>query len=376
MKRVMVDARISWASGIGRYAANAVPLVARALPDTHFDILVTPDDAQSARQAARLADNLYVREIDLPAFSAAEQWRIPALARSYDLAWFVNYWVPLTLRTPFIAVVHDMLHLQPALFPASRAKRLLARRVFHHLHRHAAGLSFDSRFTQREFERMIGKPRQAVVGGIGIDHDGWQAFDPATPPAKEQRLLLVAANKVHKNFEIAINAFARSRTSPAWNLTIVSPDAKLRSSIDVDAMVGPDMKIEVLTGISNDDLRDLYGRAAIVLMPSRYEGFGLPLLEGLQSGAQVISSTAPSLVEVGQGAQVNYVDPSDREGWIAAIETECRLFDQGGVPAAIRAVNMRHALSYSWDKVARETLRLFAMSMPSVHHENAKALQS
>lgn len=364
MTRILVDARVGWASGIGRYSANAVPGVARALPGTQFDLLVTPEDGARARQVADGLANLRIVEIDLQPFAAAEQWRIPRLARDYDLTWFVNYWVPLAFRSPFIAVVHDMLHLEPTLFPASRPKRALSRRTFHHLRKHAAGLSFDSRFTQREFERLIGIPRRAIVGGIGIDHDGWQLFDPATPPAKETRLLLVAAPKVHKNFGVAIDAFARARIADHWTLTIVGPDAKLRSFVDLDALVNDTGRVEVLSGLSNAALRDLYGRAAAVLMPSRYEGFGLPLLEGLQSGAQVISSTAPSLVEVGQGAAVTFVDPSDTEGWVTAIESECRRFDDGQVSSSVRSHNMRHAGTFDWDSVVRKTVPLIQASLP------------
>lgn len=371
MSRILVDARVGWPSGIGRYSANVVPRVARAMSGTQFDLLVTPGDAKRAEAVAGALSNVSVHVIDLAPFAAAEQWRLPRLARNYDLVWFVNYWVPLALRTPFIAVVHDMLHLEPKLFPASRAKRILSRRTFHHLRRNASGLSFDSRFTQREFERLIGTPRRALVGGIGIDHDGWRPFDPVSPPAKEQRLLLVAAAKLHKNFRIAIDAFIRARIPTSWTLTIITPDANLRSSIDVDAMVNPDAQIETRTGISNEELRDLYGRSAIVLMPSRYEGFGLPLLEGLQSGAQVISSTAPSLIEVGQGAQITFVDPDDLQGWVLAIEEECRRFDEGLVSPSIRSANMRHALTYDWDSVAHDTLDLIAASMPRANKDYA-----
>lgn len=370
MTRILVDARIGWASGIGRYSANAVPLVAQAMPGTEFELLVLPDDEARAHHVARAAPNLAVRVIDLPPFSLAEQWRLPNLARGYDLVWFVNYWVPFFLRTPFIAVVHDMLHLETGLFPASWVKRAVSRRVFHHLRRDASGLSFDSRFTQREFERFIGKPRHAVVGGIGIDHDGWRPFDPTQPPVKEQRILLVAAAKKHKNFRIAVDAFARADLPPSWTLTIVTPDAKLRSSIDIGALVDRTERIDIQSGLSNDALRDLYGRAAIVLMPSRYEGFGLPLLEGLQSGARVISSTAPSLVEVGQGAQLTFVDPGDLEGWTAAIATEARLFIENEISLESRGENMRHALRYNWDGVARRTVQLIEAALPELLMRN------
>jgi hypothetical protein len=105
-------------------------------------------------------------------------------------------------------------------------------------------------------------------------------------------------------------------------------------------------------------LRQVFADTAILLMPSLYEGFGLPLAEGLQAGAQCISSTASSLVELGQGARITFVDAMDLEGWTAAIEAECGRFDAGRVSRAETSANMQHALLFTWDDVAQRAAHL------------------
>jgi len=358
MTSVLVDARLSWASGIGRYVANTLPRVASELPEVAFELLVTPANMDRASIACAGVSNIKVTAIELEAFTLAEQWRLGRLAKGHDLTWFTSYWVPLAFRRPFVVTIHDMLHLEPKLFPASLLKRTLSRMTFAHVARRASGILYVSRFTRREFERRFGGSRATAVSRLGIDHIGWTLFDPDRSMTKERRILLVAAPKQHKNFEIAVSAFTLAQLEPGWTFTIVLPQQDLRSSIDVGALARARSDIEIHTAISNGELRALYEKSAILLMPSLYEGFGLPLAEGLQAGAICVSSTAESLVELGQGANVTWVNPRDLEGWVKAIEDSSRSWDADNVDRAALADNMRHAASFRWADVANATAAL------------------
>lgn len=363
--RILVDARIGWGSGIGRHAANMVPRVAALLPQLNFDVMVCGESEQVAHAATRMQPNITVIVSGIGPFSLSEQLRFNRIAQGYDFVWFTNYWVPLAYRGRFIAIVHDLLHQESALFPASRAKRILSWLTFRHVSRSAQAICFVSRFSKREFERRFGRHPRSVVTSCGIDHAGWKLFDPEAPPPKKPRLLVVAAAKKHKNFITAIKAFSRARIAPHWQLTIITPDDKLRSSIDVEQLALNADNVEFRQGVSNDELRAIYAETAILLMPSFYEGFGLPLAEGLQAGAVCISSTAPSLVELGLGAHVTYADPHDVDGWVQAIELECARFDTKEVSAEETRANMRHALQFTWDAVAEKAAILLADLLPS-----------
>lgn len=338
--------------------ANTVPRVAQILPEIQFTLRTTSSDSQRATAAMRSLPNITIETLDIAPFSLEEQFHIPRASTGHELTWFTNYCVPLGFRAPFVANVHDMLHQERTLFPAGAAKRTLSHLAFRHVGRRALGVFYLSRFTQREFERRYGVPRNPSVVSCGIDHDGWELFPPATPPVKHPRLLVVAAAKFHKNFRIAIDAFLRADIGEHWRMTIITPDDKLRSSIELSEMAAAGSRVDFAQGLSNDALRTLYGETAIVLIPSFYEGFGLPLAEGLQAGAQCIASTASALVEVGQGAQLTFVDPEDLGGWVKAIEDECARFDHGEVPDAERTANMQLAAGYSWDSVAGRTAEI------------------
>lgn len=358
--KILIDARLGWGSGIGRYVSNTVPLVAGLLPHVKFDLFVGANDLAAANAVAARAPNVRPVISPLEPFSIGEQLRFPSRAKGYDLVWFTNYWVPLLFRGKHYTMVHDMLHLERDLFPASIPKRILSYLTFRHVAASASGISFLSRFSQREFERRFTSQARSVVASCGIDHSDWALFDPQSPPTKERRLLVVAAAKKHKNFRIAVDAFLRAQVSPEWRLTIVTPNDKLRSSIDLAHFSESGSRVDFRQGLSNEELRDLYGSTAILLMPSLYEGFGLPLAEGLQAGAICISSTAGSLIEVGQGADITFLNGNDLEAWVTAIETECRRFDEGRFDQSVTIANMQHAGQFKWDNVAQKITGLLS----------------
>jgi glycosyltransferase involved in cell wall biosynthesis len=349
MTKLLVDARVGWGSGIGRFIVNAVPGVARAMPDVRFDIMVEEQDANRAVAELGEAANVTVRPIKIRAFSSREQVLLPKMAAGYNLTWFTNYWVPLAWKGPFVTTVHDLLHLDHDLFPASPVKRALARQTFAKVCRNARAVMFDSRFSERAFHDQIGLPAASHTIHLGIDHRDWPAMTPRPWAEKERRIVVVAAAKTHKNFRMILNAWTKARIPPDWCLTIVTPNEQLRSSIDVAALAAGQRTIDLRQGISNTELRDLYDAAAVVVTPSLYEGFGFPLLEGLQAGAWCISSTADSMVEMAEGTFLQFVNGRDLEGWIAALEDSCAAIDRSRFDhAPLVASNIERVSRYQW----------------------------
>ncbi len=364
-RRILIDARLPWGSGIGRYVCNIVPPVAARLPETSFVLLVAPADAARAAAAVAGCPNVHIQETGIRPFSMQEQLSLPALARGYDLTWFTNYWVPLRWRGRFVATVHDLIHLDPA-FPASPVKRLLAVRAFARIRSAAAHVIFVSRFTARAFERRIGAPPPASVVHHGIDHavgPTHVSVSVADPNSRKRMALTVGAAKEHKNIPLLLEAW-QELDVPDWRLVVVTPADDLRSSIDLAKLADGIENVEVLRGIGDAELDDLYARAGFVVIPSRYEGFGLPLLEAMRAGAPVISSTADALVEVASGALIPFVAPADRTGWVQAMGHMVAQYERHDeAAAAVVAHNAAIAQAFTWDRAAELTAGILTRAL-------------
>lgn len=317
-------------------------------------MLVPVHHAVSAEQAFADTANLRIVTSAIVPFSSAEQVALPRHARGYDLTWFTNYWVPLAWRGRFVVTVHDMLHLLPDLLPASWPKRAVARQTFAKVRRDAAAVMFDSRFTERAFAQMVGAPRgHGVTVPLGGDHLDYGIPKPVA--ARSRRLLVVAASKKHKNFALLFEAWRRARVAEGWALTVITPGEMLRSSVDIAAMAGQEGRIDIRRGVSNAELAQLYADSAILLMPSLYEGFGLPLLEGMLAGALCVSSAAGSMVEIAEGAFVPFVNGDDLDGWVGAIEQACAIIDRNEPDLQpLIEHNITRARRFRWDHTAEQ----------------------
>lgn len=353
--KLLVDARVGWGHGIGRVIINMVPRVAFLRPDWAIDVLVPSDRVADAEEALGGAANLRILPCPVRPFSLGEQTALAPYGQGYTLTWFTNYWVPLLWKTQFVATVHDVLHLMPDLAPASRPQRALSRLTFAKVRRDARAVMFVSRFTEDAFNQAVGPPRHGVTVTLGGDHLDYGALRPVAQ--RTRRLLVVAAAKQHKNFALLFEAWRHAHVADHWTLTIISSDATLRNSVDVSQIAGQQGRIDIRSDVSNAELAALYADSAIVLMPSRYEGFGLPLLEGMLAGALCLCSNAGSMIEIAEGAFVHFVNGTDLVGWTGAIEDACAMIDCG-VPDLdpLLRHNIERAARFRWDRTAQEAV--------------------
>jgi glycosyltransferase involved in cell wall biosynthesis len=112
----------------------------------------------------------------------------------------------------------------------------------------------------------------------------------------------------------------------------------------------------VLTGyVPDEDLPALYNLAELLVYPSLYEGFGLPVVESMACGTPVITSDRSSLPEVAGGAAV-LVDPLSPGAIAAAI---CRVLGDGDLRDRMRRAGLENARRFSWEQTGRQLLALF-----------------
>jgi glycosyltransferase involved in cell wall biosynthesis len=264
----------------------------------------------AAWQALFPADQLIVLQDGGQRYSLQAQREWPALARAHrDVTWVWFHWdVPLwRMPARSVVYVHDRIHLRTS----GPLKRTVARAWMAHAMRRAGALVTGSAAIAAEL------PRAATVIPHGVRPRGAFTWQP------QEYLLTVGEPRPYKNFDLARRVAARLGIPHrhAW-------------------------------GVSDDELQALYAGARVVLVPSRAEGFGLPLLEAFAVGAPVVASDIGPLQEVSGGLAL-HVSPDDDNGWCEAV---ARLIADGGDPQARR----QRAAHFTWDATARALRALVA----------------
>jgi glycosyltransferase involved in cell wall biosynthesis len=262
----------------------------------------------------------------------------PRYARLLDGVDAVHY--PLTVpvprvRVPHALTLHDVQHLDLSqLF--SRRERVYRAVTYDRAARRADRVIVVSEFVKgRAVERLGLDPNRVRVTPLGLDHN---VFRPADEP-REPFLLYPARSWPHKNHARLFEAFAQLRSA--------RPDLRLVLTGDDGFGRVPD-GVEVRGRLPQAEVVGLMQRAAVLVFPSLYEGFGLPPLEAMACGCPVACSDAAALPEV-VGDAARLFDPHDPEAIAAGI------LDVLGDPAPWVQRGLLRAEQYSWDVTARLT---------------------
>lgn len=165
-------------------------------------------------------------------------------------------------------------------------------------------------------------------------------------------ILFVGTLQPRKNITRLIEAFSMLR-NPEVDLVIVGKKGWLYEEI----LVAPEKfhvrdNVKFLEFIEDDELASLYKQAEFFILPSLYEGFGLPVLEAMQQGCPVITSNVSSLPEVGGDAAL-YVDPENTSDIKEKME---KLLTDKTLQKDLIEKGKKQVKKFSWEKTAQETL--------------------
>ncbi len=179
----------------------------------------------------------------------------------------------------------------------------------------------------------------------------------------EQFVLTVTYPHYSKNLETLFHAYAALPAGVRLRLPLVvcchlPPKARAELLGLARALGFADDLL--LTGrVSDDALVGLYNAATMVVHPSRYEGFGLPVVEAMRCGTPVVTTTSSSLPEVGGDAAV-LVDPDDVVGMTSAIRA---VFDDPGLRDDMAERGLRHAARFDAAQLAAATLGCYLRAL-------------
>lgn len=357
-------------TGIGNYVAE----LAQALQQTpdigmqYFnglrwqDELVSepmPDYSRWAGMAKRLPGAYVFRRM-------LEQRRFNQGARTLrpDVYHEPSLW-PLNFNGPTVMTVHDLTHVH---FPQTQPKdrlREIERRLPSALAR-VSRILVDSAFIGQEIKKHFGVPEQKVVVAPLASS---AVFQPRVEQQLSVRLnnlglayrgfiLSVGTLEPRKNLLLTLKAHARlpAPLRERFPLLVVGMPGWQAQELDGALAQAVSAGHVRLAGyLDQADLACVTAAAKIMVFPSLYEGFGLPVLEAMASGTPVIASDCASLPEVA-GAAAAYVDPQDEDG---LTEQMRRLLEDDKAWMGQRIAGLERSVQFSWRKCAAITADVY-----------------
>jgi O-antigen biosynthesis alpha-1,3-rhamnosyltransferase len=324
-------------TGVDRYVRNLMAELVRQQPGWQLDIgvlrgggrpaadLIAAPNVRTPR--AKLADRAYRalvrRGVPVP-------FDLAAGVGAADVFVFPDFVVwPLLHRTPVVAFVYDLSFLHHADQADARHAEYLTAQVEATVRR-AATVVTISRTVRDEIVARYGIPADRVVSIYpAVDRTLFRPRDPDETAVTRARLglpsrylLLTGTLEPRKNLVAAIDAYDALPAAVRDEVALVLVGKTgWHSEPIVRAIHRPrDAGAVVQVGFASDeDLAAVYSAAEMLLFPSLYEGFGLPMVEAMASGIPVLAADRPVLAEVG-GPGVTLVDAEDTATFAAAVE--------------------------------------------------------
>ena len=269
-----------------------------------------------------------------------------------------------TSRAKLVVTSHDMQLFEPGAHAVDRwllQQRVKWRLLFRRLEKRAALFHAISAFSAERLEHFFPGTR----GRIRVIPNAVSAsfLRPPTPQGLEvletlgltdgPYLLLPGGLQFRKNAELVLAAWPEiQKQCPDLKLVITSHNAP------AFAERASSLPSVVLAGFQEEAaLVALYSAAEAVWFPSRYEGFGMPVLEAMACGAPVVCSNATALPEVAGGAAAAMVDP-DRRG--EHIDAVVGLLQNAEARARASRLGRERARLFTWDRSAQMLVDAFS----------------
>ncbi|UOY01224.1 glycosyltransferase family 4 protein [Blastococcus sp. PRF04-17] len=344
-------------SGVGRYVTGLVHGLAEISPElrprlTLFSVRgqLPADLPRGARRApgrfpARLLRPLWARTAFPP---------VEILSGPVDVFHGTNFVLPPAARAGGVVTVHDLAFLR---YPGTVTGDVAHYRdlVPRALRRARAVVTVSEAMADEIRAEYAWLTPRVFVAPNGVD-PSWARAQPASdedlrrlgiPP---RYVVFVGNMEPRKNLGTLLRAHtaARRQDPRVPPLVLVGP----AGWGDRWQGAAPDARDAVLAGyLPGDDLQRVVARATAVCMPSRYEGFGLPVLEAMAAGRPVLASDIPAHREIAQGHAI-LLPPDDTDAWAEALTGLDRMT---GGDAARRA----HAAGFTWARSAATHLEAY-----------------
>jgi len=335
-------------TGIGRYTANLIDSMKEIAPQHKIQVI-----RPGRERVMRTDRRLYWQQYGLP-----RQTRI----LKTDLLHVTGFDAPMRKPCPVVMTVHDLIGM---LFPKNLppVSRQYWSKWLPFSIRRADAVIANSETTRQDIVRLVGLPAKDIdVAPLGVE----ACFQPRPPDALkhfrsryhllEPFILYVGTIEPRKGIDTLIDALAiLARRLPHHLILAGQPGWRCRPIIDRISDHRLKHRVRVLDYVPEEDLPWLYAAAEAFALPSRYEGFGLPILEAMAAGTPVVCSNAAALPETA-GSAALLVPPNDSQALASSLAA---VIHDPSLAAQLREQGLIRAKTYSWIETAKATIGVY-----------------
>lgn len=319
--KIGIDAKVlcaKHATGLTNYAYNIFMELTSVMPDAllHF---YAPSSHDTTRLRMFANSTILIRKC--PSWASGNFWTkfmVSDMVRNDDIDVFV---APRTLyqrsiieNTPVVSIVHDMAHsVCPETMPVSY---MLAERLwFAGDVKNATKVVCVSHGTSERMQAMFGRTADAIANPAVSATLSPSSYEDIGRTAEhysiKQPYIMFAGNlERRKNIINLIRAVSIINSKTANNITLIIVGNRVKRNRELNVLLDTKIPNVIELGFVPDKaLKDLYSGAEVFVMPSIYEGYGMPAAEARACGTRVVATDSPELREAG-GPDAVYVEPT------------------------------------------------------------------
>lgn len=386
--RIGIDARwiFKELSGIGTYTRELIRNLVLLDKHNHYVIFFNDEDLQRRliQDTGLEAENVSTHQVPFGLFSPINQWRMPQIIteQRLDIYHTPNYLIPLRAfprnrsgRVRCVTNIHDLIPLiYPEYAPRSRKRRLfpIYRWIMHQVGIRSNLIITGSQTSRKDIIRHLRIPPEREHAVVVIADGVSSRFQPASPATNndfipgthqgDKIILWVGRPDPYKNLTGLIDAFSRLREQSRVpvKLRLVGPkDPRYPEASHLAAKRGITQDVTWTGYVTDSQLVKEYQQADLFVLPSFYEGFGLPVLEAMACGIPVICSNKGSLPEVVGHAALK-VQPHDIIGLSEAMK---RVLIDSRMAADMVKRGSQQVSQFNWSATAKATLAAYRTVM-------------